>query len=128
MLSSICPCVPAPQIATPPSRRQEQESCRYRPGSRSCASAIAFGGLGGQKYVFSDALETDAGSLLRTAIPVGARTVEAGHANVIDYADMRRRRLNVRMEVHPGSALCDDTHLDAVFANVVARMSLAFTF
>src|SRR5207245_539705 len=42
--------------------------------------------------------------------------VEVRHAKVIDPADVRRRGLNIRMEIHPGSALRDDAHLDAGLA------------
>jgi hypothetical protein len=76
----------------------------------------ALDGLGGEEDVLPDALQADAVGFFGTPVPVETRAVEVVHAELIDLADVRCRRLNVRKQVHAGSALRDDAHLDAGLA------------
>lgn len=72
--------------------------------------------LGREEDVVPNSLKADAVSLFRTSVPVQACTIEIGDAEVIYPANVRRRGLNVGMEIHSGSALRDDAYFCARLA------------
>src|ERR1700722_2021188 len=73
-------------------------------------------GFGSEKYILPDALQTNAVSFFGTPVPVAAGPAKIGNAKVIHPADVRRCCPNVRVEVHPGSTLCNDADLYAGLA------------
>ena len=73
-------------------------------------------GLAGEKYILPNTIETDAVSFLGTPVLVGTRAVEVVNAKVIHFADVRCRCRNMRMQIHPSTALRDDAHLNAGLA------------
>ena len=58
-----------------------------------------------EKDVFPNALKTDSVRFFGPPVPVEARAVEVRYAKVIHRANVGRRCLNIRMEVHPGSTI-----------------------